>query len=382
MRTILRSRRLIDPGRGWDGPTDLYVEAGRIAGVEPPGDAPSDWLLRDTGEGWLLPGLVDACAHADPGARARHGGFTTVALVAARPVAGLPWLAPATAAGRPADAAARRDEGAIGLSDDPLPISDPDLARRVFVTAADADLPVAVAAWEPRLAPGAVLGEGPCATRLGLAAAPASAEAVAVARDLLLAAEAGARLHFSHLSTAVALRLIEADGGFGVSAAVGLHHLACAARDAAGYDGRARLQPPLREEDERLALVEVARRGWLAVTADDTPVAPELKQVEFDRAEPGAAAIEYALALAVELLGPWAAVRALSELPARAFGLPCGTLRRGGRADLALFDPEPLVRIPETAPTPLAGRPLRGRVAAVWLAGDECAWPPPATAVV
>jgi dihydroorotase len=392
-------RRVLAAAGGPDGVRrDVYVEGDTIVGVEPAGTVPNGWEVVECGRLWVLPGLVDLCAHlpsrpeawredaATLAAAALAGGFTTVCCVTGeyRPDALAPWrdaplrllpVAAATRGGRLCELDALRRAGAVAYSDDPRPIADAGLMRRVLQYA---ELPVAVHAEDPSLAAGGVAHEGTLAGLLGLPGIPAEAETVAVARDLLLAAATGRRLHFAHLSTAGAVAAVRRakEAGLPVTAAVAVHHLVCSEAAVRGYDPAARLSPPLRAEADREALVQGVIDGTLdAVVSDHTACAPEDKDVPFAEAAPGAAALELCLAAALAALPPAVAVAALSERAARVFGLAAGRLAAGSPADLVLVDPEaswvvdPARFRGRGRHTPLQGRRLRGRVVATMAGG-------------
>jgi dihydroorotase len=364
---------------GPGGPArDIYVEDGRIAGIEPAGDIPGGWEVVDCAGLWALPGLVDVWAHLPSRAEAWRedadtltaaalaGGYTTVCAVTREhraeglsrreaTVRLLP-IALGTHQGHLAELDALRRAGAVAYQAE----ADAGLMRRLLEYA---ELPVAVHAEDPSLARGGVAHESALSGLLGLPGIPAEAETVAVARDLLLLRAYGGRLHFAHLSTAAAVEMVRRAkrAGLPVTAAVPIYNLVLNEEAIRDYDTAARLVPPLRGEADRKALVAGVLDGTVdAIVSNHRACPAEEKEVPFAEAAPGAVSLELVLSAALSVLPADAALRALSG---RCFGLePQGMI---------LFDPEaewivdPATFRSRGRHTPLAGRRLRGRVVRV-----------------
>ncbi len=326
---------------------------------------------------------VTSCA-ADAAARVRVVAAATVGRAGEQPVA-LEELAAA---------------GVVGFSDDGAAVASSRLARAVMSYLAPLGLPLIEHAEDPQLAAGALMRGGPTATRLGLAGWPASAELTVVERDIALAAETGARLHLTHLSTAASLDAVRRakERGLPVTCDVTPHHLAMtdawvagdrtftwdeatrepAAFEAAldptlAYDGRTRVNPPLPSRDDALALLAGVADGTVdAIATDHAPHPPERKAVEFANAAPGMVGLETALglglaAVAAGRLELMTLIAALSTRPAHLIG-ESRSLAHGELADLVLFDARRTWRVDaeslasRSANTPLIGMELPGVV--------------------
>jgi dihydroorotase len=221
------------------------------------------------------------------------------------------------------------------------------------------------------------------ATRMGLPSAPAEAEALAIARDLMLAEMAGAWLHFRQVTTRAGLALIRAAKARGLSVTSGVTPAHIHLSDLAIGDFRsfARLSPPLRSEDDRQAVLEALADGTIDVIASGhDPRGPEDKRLPFADAAPGMAGAEVLLATTLGLVrdGMIDLPRAFSLLarnPAKLLNVDAGELREGHQADIALIDPErPWIfdtdkMAASAGNTPFDGQPMQGRVEALWKGG-------------
>ena len=344
-RLVLRGGRVIDPARGLDEVCDLVAEDGRVAAVgrglgpaAPPGPggpaaawrADDGTLVIEAAGMLVVPGLVDLHAHLrTPGqewkedlasgtAAAAAGGYTTVCCmpntdppldsgavvewVRRRAEAeGLARVLPVgcVSRGRQGRELAEIGElaaaGAVALSDDGAPVRDAGLMRRALEYARAFGLPVSAHEEEESLAAGGVMHLGSVSAALGLRGQPAEAEAVMVARDVLLAGWTGGHLHVAHVSSAAAVEIIRQAKarGIRVTAEVTPHHLVLTheavrgggVAGAPGYDANAKCNPPLRTEEDRLALLEGLRDGTIdAVATDHAPHRREDKEKEFDYA--------------------------------------------------------------------------------------------------
>ena len=217
------------------------------------------------------------------------------------------------------------------FSDDGICVDDPLVMRRALEYAAGLGVLIAQHAEEPRLTVDAVAHEGPNAARLGLAGWPRSAEESIVARDAILARDAGARVHICHASTAGTVELIKwaKAQGISITAEVTPHHLLLDDSRLADYDGRNRVNPPLREASDAEALRQALADGVIdCVATDHAPHAEHEKMCEFAHARPGMLGLQTALSVVVEtMVAPgllsWRDVaRVMSEAPAAIVGLP------------------------------------------------------------
>ncbi|WP_280362173.1 dihydroorotase [Nocardia wallacei] len=279
--------------------------------------------------------------------------------------------------------------GAAGVrifSDDGHCVYDPLIMRRALEYANSLGVLIAQHAEEPRLTDGAVAHEGPTAARLGLAGWPRAAEESIVARDALLARDAGARVHICHASTAGTVELLKWAKGQGISitAEVTPHHLLLDDSRLETYDAVNRVNPPLREASDAAALRQALADGVIdCVATDHAPHAEQDKCCEFAAARPGMLGLETALSIVVEtMLEPglldWRGIaRVLSENPARIAGLDDQgrPLAVGEPANLVLVDPDTswTVRATELASisknTPYEAMTLPARVTATFLRG-------------
>jgi len=258
---------------------------------------------------------------------------------------------------------------------------------RLLQYASAFDLVVVSHAEDAALTAAAVATAGEFATRLGLAAAPAYAEAVAVARDLRLAEAAGVRLHFRQVTTAESLDMIRAAKARGVRVSCGVTpaHFLLNEQATSGYRTFAQLSPPLRHEDDRQAVIAALLDGTIDVIASGhDPRSQEDKRLPFADAAPGMVGAETLLALGLALVRDHGMALAdligrMTAMPAALFGLPGGRLSAGAPADLMLFDPDAPWRIDDSAlvasagNTPFNGLPVQGRVA-MTVKGGEIVW--------
>ena len=388
-------------------PADIAVEAGRITGVAPAGQAGRGPGVIDADGLIVLPGLVDLHTHLrEPGredaetvasgtAAAALGGYTVVHAMAntdpAADTAGVVeqvWRL-GREAGRcdvqPVGAVTARLEGArlaeLGamadsaarvrvFSDDGHCVSDATLMRRALEYVKAFDGVIAQHAQEPRLTEGAQLNEGAMSARLGLAGWPAVAEEAIIARDCLLAAHVGSALHICHVSTAGSVEIIRwaKSKGWRVTAEVTPHHLLLTDELAAGYDPVYKVNPPLRTAADIAALREGLADGTIdCVATDHAPHPAESKETEWSSASFGMTGLETALRVVHEAmvstgLLDWAAVAdRMSARPAvigRLNGGLTGSspgadpLHRHGcpiaassPANLVLYDPAPITPV-------------------------------------
>jgi dihydroorotase len=367
---------------------DVLVDDGQIADIGAGLPIPEEADVIDATGKVLLPGFVDLHTHLrEPGreyaedietgsAAAALGGYTAVfAMANTTPVADSPvvtdyvWhrgqqvglvdVHPVGAVtvglgGSELTEMGMMTAGVAGVrifSDDGVCVADPLVMRRALEYATGLGVLVAQHAEEPRLTVGAVAHEGPNAARLGLPGWPRAAEESIVARDALLARDAGARLHICHASTAGTVAILKwaKDQGISVTAEVTPHHLLLDDSRLASYDGVNRVNPPLREAADARALRQALADGVIdCVATDHAPHAEHEKVCEFDAARPGMLGLQTALSVvgatmvAPGLLGWRDVARVMSENPARIAGLPDHgrPLEVGEPANLTVVDPD------------------------------------------
>ncbi|MFQ5464379.1 MAG: dihydroorotase [Thermodesulfobacteriota bacterium] len=416
-RLFIKGGRVVDPASGVDGPFDVHVAGGTIAAVLPRGDdstgrseGAADQEVIDASGMLVLPGLVDLHTHLrEPGyeyketvatgaAAAKAGGFTAIACMAnTEPVADNASvirfiLRKAESTGinvHPVGAvtvglegrsltemADLKEAGCVAVSDDGRPVMDPALMRRALEYSKALGLVVITHAEDAGFAGAGVMNEGVVSTRLGLTGVPNAAEDAMVARDVMLAELAGARLHVAHVSTRGSVEIIRAAKARGVkvTAEATPHHLTLTDEAVDGYDTNARMNPPLRSRDDVEAVTGGLADGTIdCVATDHAPHSVIEKDVEFDAAANGIIGLETAFPLVYGLveegvIGLCEAVAAMTVKPARLLGLDHGTLRVGSSADIAIVDPERRWTVdPEklrsrSKNTPWAGKTMKGRV--------------------
>ena len=379
-----RNARLVDPATGLDVKGGLLVENGRIADIGPRlfNDAePSDPEVIDCKGQVLAPGLIDARVFTgEPGAEHREslasaseaaaaGGVTTMIVMPnTDPIIDEPSLvdfiqrrAAATAKVRVMPMAAltrgmagevmtemglMREAGAVAFGDGDRTVANARVLHRALSYAATFGALVVGHAEDPDLTAGASASEGEFATRLGLPAAPALAEAIIVERDIRLVELTGVRYHFGQISTRASLEIIAAAKarGLPVTCGVSAHHLALNELDVGAYLTFRKVRPPLRSEDDRAAMVEGVADGTIdIIVSSHEPQGADTKRQPYASAAAGSVGLETLLPATLALahdgqVSLMRALEALTAAPARIFGLAGGTLAKGAPADLALID--------------------------------------------
>ncbi len=380
--------------------------------------APDGAEVLDAGGACLAPGLVDLRANlGEPGAEHREtiasaasaaaaGGITTLCVLpdtdpplddpallsfmirrgeATGSVALLPYgAATAGCAGRDlAEFGLLREAGAIAFTDGARAIGNARTMRIALSYARAFGTFIVQHPEEPTLAANGAATEGELATRLGLPAIPAVAEALIVARDIALARITGGHVHFAHVSTGAALDLIRAAKaqGLRVTADTAPPYFDLNETAIGDYRTYAKLSPPLRTEADRQAVVAALADGTLdAIASDHQPRDADDKRLPFAQAEAGGAGLATLLGVTLarvhgEDLSMLGALALLTCKPAALLGLPVGRLAKGAPADLVLFHPERGWKVEAGAlpgkaqNSPFDGRALEGRVLGTWKAG-------------
>ena len=402
----LVNARVVDPASGRDAPGHVLVADRAIAALD--GPIPADAQVIDCGGRIVAPALIDAGVFAADAPACLAGGIARVVLMPDRSPPlddpaliefaqriGKPhvWVHPLAAAtqglaGRElAEIGLCQAAGAVGVATGRSAVADAGVMLRLMQYASAFDLVVVSHTENAALVDGAVATAGEFATRLGLPAAPAFAEAVAVARDLRLAAATGVRLHFRQVTTAEALDLIRDAKAAGIRVTCGVTpaHFLLGEDAVTGYRSFARLSPPLRHDDDRRAVAAAVVDGTIDILASGhDPRTQEDKRLPFADAAPGMVGAETLLALASTLVRDhgmtWLALLGtMTVAPAALFGLPAGRLAAGQPADIVVFDPDAPWRIDAergaaaAANTPFDGLPVQGRVT-MTIKGGEVAW--------
>ena len=422
---LLAGGRVLDPASGLDTTADVLVVDGRVLAIEEtPGRLDDRATQRHDVDGLLVcPGLVDPHVHLrEPGQGAKEtietgtasavaGGFTTVCCMpntspALDSVDQVDWVsmrarehgrcrvfvAAAATLGREGMALApmhaMREAGAVAFTDDGDGIADAVMMRRILQTCASLGTAFMQHCQEPTLTVGSQMHEGAVSARLGLVGWPRVAEELMLERDLRLDREIGARYHAQHLSSGGSVEILRRAQADGVPATgeVSPHHLLMTDEACDGFDTHAKMNPPLREESDRKALVQGVADGIITVLATDHAPHTEAEKAEpFEQAPLGIIGVECALPLYAEALVAsgaidWPRLIALMTIePARLLGLDregIGRLEVGGPADLTVIDPacEWTIDADEFASKarncPFDGRRVSGRALLTMVAGN------------
>jgi dihydroorotase len=383
---LLTNARVIDPSRDLDLEGDLLIADGVIRdakrGIGAAG-VPEGTEVVDCRGKVAAPGLIDMRAFVgEPGAEYREtfasasqaaaaGGVTTIvsqpdtspaidepamvdfvlrrardtAIVHVHPMAA---LTKGMRGSEMTEIGLLKAAGAVAFTDGAKSVTNAQVMRRALVYARDFDALIVHFTEDPDLVGEGVMNEGEFAARLGLVGVPKAAETVVLERDLRLVALAQGRYHAASITCADSLEVLRRakDSGLMVTAAASINHLTLNEIDVGSYRTFCKLAPPLRAEGDRVALVEALRSGLIdAVMSDHDPQDVETKRLPFAEAAPGAIGIETMLAASLRLVHSGdialpALLKAMSTRPAELLGLPGGTLRPGGPADVVVFDPD------------------------------------------
>ena len=383
---IIRNGLVIDPLTGREEKADIVIEAGKIVKISPVGQVES---LNDTeinAEGMVVaPGLVDVHVHfRDPGfiykedietgaKAALAGGFTSVVLMAnTKPaVDNKETLSYVIEKGKTTDlrvytcAAVTKglggkemvdvtglfDKGAVGFTDDGIPIMDADLMRKAMEETAKLQVPISLHEEDPSLITNNGINRGVASEYFGIGGSPREAEITLIERDLQLALETGAILNIQHISTKEGVELVRKakndPRGKNIHAEATPHHFTLTQEAAIKHGTLAKMNPPLREEEDRQAIIKGLQDGTIDIIATDhAPHSMEEKAKAITEAPSGIIGLETALSLGITslvdkgLLSMKDVIAAMSTNPAAMYGLDAGCIAEGKAADLVIFNPE------------------------------------------
>jgi dihydroorotase len=401
---------VIDPATKRDAAGDVFVADGQIVGSLSAGQKKQAVKLDARGL-VVCPGLVDIHVHfREPGQThketiqtgshaAAAGGFTTVVCMpntsppadnagtvelinnGARKAAVRVYPTGCISVGMKGEQLAPhgslKKAGVVAITDDGLCIASNELMRRAVEYAKMFDLTVLDHCQDESLTKGAVMNEGTVSTRLGLRGWPHAAEDIIVARDIILSTYSGAHIHLQHISSALSVELVRRAkrDGVNITAEATPHHLALTEESLGTYDTNFKMNPPLRTETDRRAIIAGLRDGTLdCIGTDHAPHTPDEKDREFDYAPNGIIGLETALPVCLEVLVRRSkfklaqVIALLTHRAAKVLKLPAGTLAAGAPADICLFDPaetwtyDAREGFSKSLNSPWSGQKLTGRV--------------------
>ena len=415
---LIKGGRVIDPRNKRDALADVLIEGQHIRQVAHDIKATKDMDVLDAKDLIVTPGLIDLHVHLrEPGqeeketiatgtAAAAMGGFSAVACMpnTLPPLDNVSQIqfvmmkAKSEASVRvyPIGAVTKGQEGlelteigamvragCVAISDDGKPVANSKLFRRALEYAKTFGLPVIDHCEDPDLAKGGVMNEGKLAAVLGLKGIPRQAEYIMVARNIALCELTGGQLHLAHLSTKESVSLVREakKRGLPVTAETCPHYFMLTEDAVSDYNTNAKMNPPLRTEEDRQAVREGLADGSIDIIATDhAPHTKAQKSREFDNAPFGIIGLETALPLVLsdlvqkKVMSLTAAIRALTDAPAKAFHLPGGHLSPGAPADLTLIDLKAKHTYNEFASksqnSPFKGWTLQGRAHSTLVNGE------------
>lgn len=394
----IRGARVLDPASGVDGAFDVTIEDGVIVDLEPSAESARGLVLApafvDPHVHLRVPGREDEETVASGTAAAAAGGYCAIlampntepvvdsaavlgALVelarneAVIPTGFMASISKGLRGDELTEMAELARHGAAGFTDDGHPVVSAGLMRRALQYSAVTGLLLALHEEDPTLSRDGQMNEGEVSAALGLSGWPSIAESVMIARDCAIAAYEQRPLHIMHLSARESVTVVRAaqEGGVAVTAEVSPHHLCLTDETVRALDTNRKMNPPLRTEDDRQALLQGLRDGTIAcIATDHAPHADHEKDAPFEEAPFGVTGLETAFsALYTYLVEPGELDLALvldrmSAAPARVFGLPVPRIERGARANLVLLDLDASWRVTESC--------FRSKSKNSWLLGE------------
>ncbi len=383
-RFLICGGRVIDPRENVDRITNILVENGRVHSIGDHLNAPASVLTIDAAGKVVAPGLVDVHVHLrEPGGESKEtiatgtraaaaGGVTSVvsmpnttppmdnvsdiqfvlsraAQEGSARVYPTGTISKAREGQEMSEIGAMTRVGCVAITDDGSGVMNAQLFRRALEYTKTFDIPVMDHCEDHQLSAGGVMNEGALATRLGLKGIPRQAEYCMAARDIALAELTGGKLHLTHISTKETVDLVRQakEKNLRVTADVTPHHLVLTEDAVAEYMANAKMNPPLRTQADVQALRQALKEGVIdCIATDHAPHTQAEKAQEFNTAPFGLIGLETALPLIVSelvkagLLTLPEMISRMSDIPARIFKLPAGTLQPGSAADIVIFDPD------------------------------------------
>jgi len=406
---LIKGGRVIDPANSMDEISDVLIEDGRITAIgKAPGKAKKTIdaaglivcpglidmhvHLREPGQEWkediesgsraaVAGGVTSMCCMPNTTPRLDHAGVVRQVIERANQV-GLCDVYPIGAVSRNLEGKELTEmrelvrAGAVAFSDDGMPIWHAGVMRKALEYASSFNFLVIQHAEDLELTEGGCINEGRISTQLGVSGMPAVGEDNMVSRDIMLAKLVDARYHVAHISTQGAVELVrraQAEG-LKVTTEAAPHHFALTEEEVLGFNVDAKMSPPLRTEEDRLAVIEGLRDGTISVIASDhAPHHEDDKRCGLSCAAFGIVGLESLLPVSLGLerdcvLPMSGLIATMTSNPAKLLHLDAGTLSEGAAADICIFDPEEKWTLDrnklfsKSRNTPWHGREMTGRV--------------------
>ncbi len=413
MKTILTNGELVNTEKNIVEQKDIVIEDGIIAGLFPRGKLPKDSEVAqclDIAGKFVMPGLIDMHVHLrEPGEEYKEtietgclagasGGYTGIAcmpntqpvndnssvtryiisqalkkgIIRVYPIAAITF---GQLGKNLTEFGDLKSAGAVGVSDDGLPVINSEIMRRALEYAEYHSLTVISHSEDIYLSSGGHMNEGSVSAKMGLKGIPSASEVIMVQRDISLAEYTGCPVHIAHVSTEGSVELIRRakEKGVPVTAETAPHYFTLDQSAVEGYNTNAKMKPPLRTpKDVSSIKIGLAENVIDTIATDHAPHHLLVKEVEFDQAAFGITGLETALPLTLNLVREGVlslpeAVRKMSLNPAEILGVEGGIMAKGSRADLSVFDPEEEFVLKEedflskSKNSPFTGKPLKGR---------------------
>ena len=406
---LIKNGRVIDPKSKRDEVLDIIIKEDKIFKIGKFECSNEYKKVIDASNCIVSPGLIDVHVHfRDPGfthkediqtgsMSAAKGGFTTVVCMAnTNPIVDnketLEYvnqkakLSPINVLQACAitkgfkgeelvDMKVLKECGAVGFTDDGLPIMDSDVIYKAMLKAKELDVPLSFHEEDPSLITVAGINEGEISKKLGISGSSNIAEDVMVARDCMIAIKTGAKVNIQHISSGVSVETVRMAKKLGanVYAEATPHHFTLTEEDVLTYGTNAKMNPPLRTEYDKSKIIEGLKDDTIEIIATDhAPHTYEEKNVEFAKAPSGIVGLETALALGVTTLvkkGHLSMIKLLEKMtinPARLYNLDCGHITEGAVADLVIFNEDEIYEVKDFASkssnSPFIGHKLYGKI--------------------
>jgi dihydroorotase len=419
MTTLIKNGQVINPATDINDVLDIFIEDGIVTAMEKSIDKEADTIIEAKGC-WVTPGLIDVHVHLrEPGGEYKEtiqtgaksgakGGFTTICAMPntsptvdnefiveyiklkaekEAPINVLPIgaITRGQAGEELSNIGKMKEAGICAISEDGKSVLDAGLLKKAMIYAKQFGLPVLSHCEDNTLVGSGCMNAGETATILGLAGIPNEAEDVITARDIILAERTGVKLHLCHVSTVGSVELLEnaKKKGQMVTAEVTPHHFTLTEEAVNGYDSNAKMNPPLRTQQDVNALKEAIKKGTIEIIATDhAPHHIDEKNCEFQKAANGIVGLETAVSLTISelvktgYLDEVGFAKVLSYNPAKMLGINKGNIDIGYVADITIINPNEVYTIDATTfeskgrNTPFHNRKVTGKVKYTLVGGN------------